>query len=227
MGSSLSIIGGTLEETGNSLVDVCLEMIRIFPDGLVLVVGLFSLVTLSVPYGTFFLVLLESVGIFTILNSFNIVEPLPITGSVDPKDRSDKCTSGYRNKFMDIFSILGKNQSLSSSLFILSVATSYIVTTLFSLKTELETFGKNFVTRFYYSIIGLPLFVLMFILFNMTYKCFSLASITLSVFLGLVTGILLCALHLKIFGKEAINIIGIPLLYEKTADGSPLYICQK
>jgi uncharacterized membrane protein YccF (DUF307 family) len=61
----------------------------------------------------------------------------------------------------------------------------------------------------------------------MTYKCFSLASITLSVFLGLVTGILLCALHLKIFGKEAINIIGIPLLYEKTADGSPLYICQK
>lgn len=227
MGSMLSTIGGTLEETGNSLVDVCLEMIRIFPDGLVLVVGLFSLVTLSIPYGTFFLALLESAGIFSILDSFNIVEPRPISGSVDPKDRSDKCSSGYRNKFMEIFSMLGRNKSLSSSLYMLSTATAYIITTLFSLKTELETFGKNFVTRFYYSIIGLPLFVLVFILFNMVYNCFSFASIMLSVVLGLVTGTLLCALHLNIFGKEAINIIGIPLLYEKTADGSPLYICQK
>jgi len=227
MGSALSTIGGTLEESGNSLVDVCLEMIRIFPDGLVLVVGLFSLVTLSIPYGTFFLALLESVGIFSILDSFNIVEPRPITGAIDPKGRSDKCTSGYRNKFMEIFSMLGKNRSLSPSLYILSVATAYIVTTLFSLKTELETFGKNFVTRFYYSIIGLPLFILMFILFNMAYGCFSFPSIIVSVVLGLVTGILLCALHLNIFGKEAINIIGIPLLYEKTAEGSPLYVCQK
>ena len=227
MGSALSTIGGTLEESGNSLVDVCLEMIRIFPDGLVLVVGLFSLVTLSIPYGTFFLALLESVGIFSILDSFNIVEPRPITGAVDPKDRSDKCTSGYRNKFMEIFSMLGKNRSLSPSLYILSVATAYIVTTLFSLKTELETFGKNFVTRFYYSIIGLPLFVLMFILFNMAYGCFPFPSIIVSVVLGIVTGVLLCALHLNIFGKEAINIIGIPLLYEKTAEGSPLYVCQK
>jgi hypothetical protein len=227
MGSALSTIGGTLEESGNSLVDVCLEMIRIFPDGLVLVVGLFSLVTLSIPYGTFFLALLESVGIFSILDSFNIVEPRASTGAIDPKDRSDKCTSGYRNKFMEIFSMLGKNRSLSPSLYILSVATAYIVTTLFSLKTELETFGKNFVTRFYYSIIGLPLFVLMFILFNMAYRCFSFPSIIMSVILGIVTGILLCALHLNIFGKEAINIIGIPLLYEKTAEGSPLYVCQK
>jgi len=190
-------------------------------------VGLFSLCTLSMPYGIFFLALLESTGIFLIVEPFNIVEPRAASGHPDPKDHSDKCTSGYRNKFMEIFSVLGKNTSLSSSLFMLNAATAYVITSLFFLKTELETFGQNFVTRFYYSIIGLPLFVLMFILYSMAYNCYSFGATMVSVFIGCVVGTLLCALHLNIFGKDAINLIGIPLLYEKTADGSPLYICQK
>jgi hypothetical protein len=227
MVTPLSTIGATIERSGNSIVNVGQEMIRIFPDGLVLVVGLFSLCTLSAPYGMFFAALLESMGIFSIIEALNIVEPRATTGHVNPKDHSDKCTSGYRNRFMEIFSIMGKNPSLSSPLFILNVATAYIITSLLTLKTELETFGKNFVTRFYYSIIGLHLFVLVFILYSMAYNCYSFGSTMMSVFIGLGVGAALCTLHFKLFGKDAINLIGIPLLYEKTAEGSPLYICQK
>ena len=45
--------------------------------------------------------------------------------------------------------------------------------------------------------------------------------------IGLVVGFLLVRQNISLLGPTSINLLGIPLLRNRTADGKKLYVCPK
>jgi hypothetical protein len=61
----------------------------------------------------------------------------------------------------------------------------------------------------------------------MVYECDSFSAVMGSMAIGLILGYLLVLQNALLFGPSSINMIGIPLLRNKTVDGKKIYVCPK
>lgn len=106
-----------------------------------------------------------------------------------------------------------------------SAAASYIFNTLSRQSKELEMLGPAYSSRFYISMILLSSFLFALGFYRLYNGCDGPAVILVSILLGAIVGAVLVFQNRRLFGEEAINLMGIPLLRNRTAGGKPLYIC--
>lgn len=221
-------IGKIIESFASYPVSLVQELIRIFPDGLIMSVGFFSIITLSYPYVIFFLSLLESLLIFHGLRATNT--HLNVSTDTPTKDSKDsKCVSGYMSKNLESLSLFGNtNYSAfpSAPLFMFSLASSYVMSTLYRFSSELEVLGPTFASRFYIAGISLPMAIVAFSLYRIYFSCDNFGTILLSIGIGLVVGALLVEQNYRLFGLNSLNLVGVPILRNRTADGNKLYVCS-
>ncbi|NBO70524.1 MAG: hypothetical protein EBU66_05525 [Bacteroidetes bacterium] len=220
-----------LQNASNTVGLVVQECMRIFPDSLLLGSGVYALVTQSLAYGILFLTLIESSFIYSVINTFSSYVSLlgrfpPSTGFA-----SEKCRSGFVMPIatLDTLSMFGQYPHRypfpSAPIFMLSVASSYIFTTLQQQKNELEALGPVYATRYYMSALFLLVILAIFISFRSSMGCDTMANLIISSVVGLILGTLLVSQNLRLFGPQSINLIGIPLLRNRTSSGGTLYIC--
>jgi hypothetical protein len=218
-------IGRAIDTLINSPVSLVQEMIRIFPDGIIMGMGFFSLITLSFPYATFFGSLVESLLPFyglrianSYLNFVNVEKGTPNT----------QCVSGFMSNDIVSLTMFGssmKSAFPSSHLYIISVASAYVMSILLRFAKELEIMGANYSSRFYIASLSLPVLITFVALFRIYFGCDDFGVLFFSIFAGIIVGILLVEQNYRLFGLSSINIIGIPVLHKRTADGQKLYIC--
>ena len=220
-------LGNAIESAVTIPVSFVAEMIRIFPDGIVMGMGFFAALTASFPYGIFFLSLVESLGIFHGLRLLDTY--LNISTAMQTKTAyTTKCISGFMSNTIQTLSLFGSgNQSAfpSAPIYIVSMASSYIMSILFRFSKELEVLGPNFSSRFYLAAISLPLFILSFVLFRLYFGCDDFGVLLTSIFIGGLIGVTLVEQNYRIFGLSSLNLIGIPFIKSRTADGKKLYVC--
>ena len=85
--------------------------------------------------------------------------------------------------------------------------------------------GQDWCPRTAFAITGILLLTMLFIIGRM-YGCEdSTMEIALALFLGLVAGILLYIVNLNVFGLESMNFNGLPIIVNKTEQGSSIYVC--
>ena len=201
-----------------------------FPDGIVFSTGVYALITLSFPFAVFFISLLESTLVFHALKyAGKFLNPYGVgtaTLTANPI-----CKSGFTFVGLDTFSLFtSKNFSTfpSAPLYMLSVACSYLFGSLYTLSQELGMLGTVYASRFYWSIILLLLLLFFFGVLRLTAGCDGYMTTVSSILIGLIMGLVLVYQNKSIFGtsgKDALNLIGIPLLKNRAANGQPLYIC--
>lgn len=207
---------------------VLLESIRLFPDGLVLIGAFYALVTLSFPHAIFAVSMLESVGVYHILRTFSallniIKDPVPT-----PESKSAYCRSGFSVEDLTTLSLFSSSSQYpfpSAAVYILAAAASYCFSTLQTQAKELEALGPSYASRYYTSAGILSALLLIFMIYRIAYDCESPLIIFSSILFGLVVGGLLVLQNRTVFGKDSLNLIGIPLLRYKTADGKPIQLC--
>lgn len=220
-------LGKSLDSLINSPVSLVQEMIRIFPDGLIMGMGFFSLITLSFPYGTFFGSLVESLLPFYALRTANSYLNLV---TVDKGAPNTQCVSGFMSNNIESMTIFGSSMNSafpSSHLYIVSVASSYIMSVLFRFGKELELMGKNYSSRFYIAALSLPILIVFIALFRIYFGCDDFGVIFFSIIFGIIVGSLLVEQNYRLFGLGSINLVGIPVLHKRTADGQNMYICPQ
>jgi hypothetical protein len=218
-------VGRSIETLISSPVNIAQEMIRIFPDGLIMGMGFFGLITVSFPYGIFFMSLLESVFIFYGLRTVNSYVGLTTVNKSTP---NTQCVSGFMSKDIEALTLFGSSMESafpSSHMYILSVASAYIMSILFRFSKELEILGKNYSSRFYIAAMSLPIFIAFFMMYRLYFSCDDFGVIFFSILAGLLVGAILVEQNYRLFGLGSLNIIGIPFLRSRTADGQKLYIC--
>jgi hypothetical protein len=109
----------------------------------------------------------------------------------------------------------------------ISVAAAYIFTTLNKQSKELQALGPAYSSRYYSSAIFLLMIVALFIIFRLFFQCDGFGVLIMSMVIGLSVGTILVQQNERLFGAQSINLIGIPLLRNRTADGKKLYVCPK
>lgn len=213
------------------MADVVIECMRIFPDALVVGSGIYALLTQSMAYAILFGSLVEASLVYRLIKLFaNYVN---LTGRIIPSTDSlmHKCRSGFQapSATLESLSMFG-NEPLgvpfpSSPLFMLSTASSYVFTTLSKQTKELEALGPAYSSRYYASAFFLLVLICLFMVFRISLNCESIGVLVISSILGLILGYFLVEQNLRLFGPQAINLVGIPLLRNRTADGKKLYVC--
>jgi hypothetical protein len=189
--------------------------------------GFFAIITLSFPYGVFFGSLVESLLPFYALRTANSY--LNIVGQTRGTPNT-QCVSGFMSNDIESLTIFGssmKSAFPSSHLYIISVASSYVMSILFRFSKELEIMGSNYSSRFYIASLSLPILITFIALFRIYFGCDDFSIIFFSIIAGLLVGAVLVEQNTRLFGLSSVNIIGIPILHKRTADGQKMYICPK
>jgi len=206
---------------------VLAEMIRTFPDGLVIGIGFFSIITLSFPYGVLFVSLIESLLVFhgmRAINSYlNISNAIPTKASL-----SQRCRTGFSRFNMESLSIFGeglRSAFPSAPIYITTTAVAYILLSMMHLSDDLEVLGKEYTTRYYVASFILPLVVIFISLYRLYNSCDAFETLIASALVGAIVGMLLVQQNRLLFGDSSLNMIGIPLLSKRTATGDKLYVC--
>jgi hypothetical protein len=206
------------------------EILRIFPDGLIWGIGFFSLITLSYPFVMLFIALVESLLLYHGLNKLNTYMGIIPYDASDKSISSSHCKVGFTDFTLQSLSLFKVHKGLpfpSAPIYIFSVAMSYILSVMIIFRKDLESLTIDYSSRLYVSILGLSLFTLFLIIFRTYYKCDTMLNSIITAMVGFIIGAVLVQQNIALFDKNGINILGIPVLYNRTAEGSPLYVCNQ
>ncbi len=206
------------------------EVIRLIPDGLFVGTGLFALLSQNYAVSMLFLVLFETLLITVGLQNLFGYISFP---DVVPKGESmgEKCISGFQSPTLQTLSLFFKMGTTSAfpspPLFVFTTAAIYVISCLQKFIPEMEGLGPGFSARYYMSIILSFLALFIVALYRFLTKCDSFGVIVLTIIAGFALGLALCQQNTALFGKEAVNLMGIPSFTNTTADGKPIYICPQ
>jgi hypothetical protein len=203
------------------------DILRSAPDALFLGTSLLGLLTQNYALGVFVLAMAE----------FGITHRVlaGIIGSVQGNTRSARpeiCSAGIPSPYQisAVGQILGEYNFPSGTVFFLSAVISYTISSTLNFQQELEELGNQdaeWKTRLPLSLIFSCLFLALVAIYRVYYSCDSVFVILGSVLTGGLAGFLVYILHVYLFGRDAVNFLGLPLLADRAANGKPLYVCAK
>lgn len=212
----------------HSIAAVTQEIARIFPDGFIVATGLFALLTLSFPFAVFFGSQLEALVIFFVARL--VTHSLGITQDSTHAGRasSPECRTGFISRGLDgltVFSAPGNSPFPSAPMYTLAFTAVYAFMTLNSQFRELSTLGEKFTSKYYFSLASIVAILFIYFIFRLNRGCESFGVLLTSLTLGGIVGTLLVSQNRALFSESSINLLGIPILRSRAADGKPLYIC--
>jgi len=201
------------------------ELSRRLPESLFMGIILSSLLLQSFPLGVLALACFELLGIQSLFAGASMA--LSGTGKLVP---NADCFYGVPTKAsLSLFQrFLRQSAFPSGPIFFISGLMAYNIWSAITFREELDALAEKqpeWKAR-------IPIAVVLGILLTFTYVIWTVANgceTTMtaigSVLLGTVIGVALCMLHAKLFGKDSVNMLGLPLLIEKVDVKDPLYVC--
>jgi hypothetical protein len=207
-----------------------METIRLLPEGIIAASGVYALFTLSLPFTIFFGSMIEASLIYRLIGW--MASYLSLSSSSGTSAYTKMCRSSFASTAdytaLTSLKVLPSSGSFPSyPYFMLTAASAYLFSTLNKLSKELEALGPAYSSRYYSSMIFLGLLSLVFFTFRMNYGCESFSVLVMTLVAGLLVGVGLVQQNSALFGQESMNLIGIPLLRNRTASGQSIYICPK
>lgn len=217
------------------IVPIFQEEIRILPDSLIFGSLFIALLTQSYSTVMFAVSMLEAgiaggllQALFTYMDIFHTLPSVP--------DKPSACSSTYSTPTLETLFSICKDQLCGSKIasgvpsfpiYFLTTAISYVVGSMYLQKEELEALGPAYAARFYIAVFASFLLLVALSFYRIANGCDGLGTIVMSLFFGLVIGSLIVYQNTFLFGRDATNMTGVPLLRERTRDGKPLYVCPQ
>lgn len=203
------------------------DILRSAPDALFLGSSILGLLTQNFALGVFVLAMAEFGVTHRVLAG--------IIGSAQGNTRPPRpeiCSAGIPSPYQIsvIGKVLGESSFPSGAVFFLSAVIAYTLSSTLNFEKELEELGKKdaeWKTRLPLSIIFSCLFIALVAIYRVYYSCDSVLVVLGSIVMGGLAGFLVYLLHVYLFGRDAVNFLGLPLLADRAANGKPLYVCAK
>lgn len=198
------------------------------PDSLYIGTLLLSVIFQSFPMFMTFITLIElSVMRLLIGLTASYMSPDFSVSISTPKD--PRCKPGVRYGLMDsILSAASRKYNISfpsENIFILGGLGSYIVSSIYSMRDTLIQLGPEWEARMYISMAVFLLGAILYIIHQVAFGCDSIGSLLISTLMAILAGLLISFQNNNLFGKESINILGLPYLDDRMETGSPIVVC--
>lgn len=204
------------------------DILRSAPDSLFLGSAIFAGLTQNFALGTFVLAMVEFGILHRVLAGIiGLAQP-----NEAPLPASSKCFPGIPSPYQisAVGQILTGAAFPSGPLFFISAAISYILYSTLNFSSELNELSKTepeWKVRIPLSITFSLLLIAAFGIYRFVSGCDPALVIIGSTVLGLFVGALVYTIHVYLFGRNAVNFLGLPLLADRSANGSALYVCAK
>lgn len=202
-----------------------IEIQRLFPDSVLFGSLILFITTMNSVFGFFAVFLLEVFASHKLLSIIisKFIGPI-VSGSSSGPDGS-KCFPGFRGSRKEIDRIQRFNEYPSISLTTLSAMATYIMSSMIQFNDTLKTMGKEWNTRFAFSMIFIGIILLTVFISRWYSVCESVSEMMVALFVGLFLGLVFFFLNKSLFGLESINFLGLPYVVDKSEQGSDIYVC--
>ena len=202
-----------------SITSVATETVQILPDGLVIMTGIYALLTMSGSFGVMFLGLLESTVLFQVIQKTALYIGV-FDDAVATTVGDARCRTGFRSydlTTMSMFTRTANPSFPSAPLYMVSVTAAYILSSLNAQSEELEALGPAYSPRYCISVILLLTLIMVFMLSRLFFGCDSFGTVVTTVPIALAIGALIFEQNRRLFGPALVNLMGIPLIANKAA----------
>lgn len=226
-GGGLDVASKYLNATLLPLVN---ETLRVLPDSILFGSLLMTLMTQSFSMAMFALAMFETAiiggGLRKLLSYIDLFHTLPPAGS-----GIAACYPAVFAPTLETIMTFGKSAVESSfpslPVFYVSSASAYVVGSMWAQQKELQALGPGYASRFYVSIFASVFLLFAMATYRIAFGCDTAGIVLVSLLLGFVFGGLIFYQNMYLFGRDATNLTGIPLLKDRTRDGKPLYVCTQ
>jgi hypothetical protein len=206
------------------LLSASTEMGRLFPDSIMFGSLLLYIITQNLSFGvlTFFFVetsLLHRAVAFVYEKMYGKRGP---SGKTD--DQMIKCRSGFRAPRKEFERTFSGDRYPSTAVFFWGSLVSYMAGSNYSFAQVLTKMNQQWWPRTSFAIIGIVFLTIIFMLGRIG-GCDSTSELLLALVMGIVAGILLYIINVNLFGLEGMNYNGLPIVINKTDQGSNIYVC--
>ena len=202
-----------------------IEIQRLFPDSVLFGSLILFITTMNSVFGFFAVFLLEVFAspklLSTIISKF--VGPV-VSGSSSGPD-GGICFPGFRGARKESNRELRFNEYPSISLTTLSAMATYIMSSMIQFNDTLKTMGKEWNTRFAFSMIFIGIILLTVFISRWYAGCESVSEMIIALVFGLFLGLIFFFFNKSLFGLESINFLGLPYVVDKSDQGSDIYVC--
>jgi hypothetical protein len=204
------------------------DFMRSLPDSLLIGSSIFALMTQSFPIGILVLAVAElSLG-HKLLGGF----VKSVQGGNTHIPDKDACRPGLPSPYQIslVGKLLGETTFPSGPIFLVCGTIAYILASSVNFQKELEELGKKepeWKARLPLSFTFGLLFMILFVIWRVSNECDGVVTALGSTVIGLLFGGIIYLVHVYLFGRDAVNFLGVPLLADKAAGGRPLYACAK
>lgn len=210
------------EYLGGTIAPVGFEIQRLLPDSLLFGTLTMFILTGNTTWGvllTFLIELILSHGL--VAAGFQAFQgPQKLQGPLG-------CRPGFRHPRFDFTRFFIRDRYPSVSIYSLSAIASYFIMTINYFSATLKAMGPDWAARVTVAYIFTALFTVGLIGIRLLYGCESWTELLIAMVAGILAAILFFNLNFSIFGPEGINILGLPLLVDKSSQGNPIYICTQ
>jgi len=212
----------TKDFLAGSIVPVAFEIQRLLPDSLLFGTLTMFILTGNTTWGVLLTFLVELVFTHGLLGA--VIQAFQ---GPQKQQGSLACRSGFRHPRFDFTRFFIRDRYPSASVFSISAIASYFVMTINYFSDTLKAMGPDWAARVIVAYIFTGLFIVALIGLRFLYACESGIEMTIAIGAGILAAILFFNLNFSLFGPEGINILGLPLLVDKSRQGSTIYICTK
>jgi hypothetical protein len=212
----------TTEFFGGSIAPVAFELQRLLPDSLLFGTLTMFILTGNSTWGVLLTFLVELILSHGVLGAaFQAFQgPQKLQGSL-------ACRTGFRHPRFDFTRFFIRDRYPSAGVFSISAIAAYFAMTIHYFSDTLKAMGSDWAARTTVAYLFTALFVVALIGLRLLYACESGTEIAIAIGAGILAAILFFSVNFALFGPEGINILGLPLLVDKSREGSTIYICAQ
>ena len=222
-----SIIESLKAPKDEILVPFLDTMMRSAPDSLFMGTLLLAIVTQSYSLTIFMFAMAQIAGLQNIMGRFTSWTT-GVTGGPSINNCSAIIPSWTKFSFLEFATV--NSPFPSAPVFFISAVIAYFLGATINTRGEMDNLSKQFPemkARFPISTILSVVFLVSFIVWRILSGCDTMLQSFGSVLFGFIIGTLLLLLNIQLFGREAINFAGLPLLVNRIKNGQPLYVCSE
>ena len=224
--SSFQILNNVKSFMGGTIFTTIAEMYNLMPDSVLFGCFVLYFLTQNLAYGIF------SAFIIELTLSHRLIAWMSAQMFGTPAEQKPiACRAGYKTPQMDISRMFNHDPYPSYGIFSIVSMASYLGFATHACSTALESMGENWKIRSTIAYLFMGLIVGTFILARIFLSGCNdtLGEIIIATILAVIVGYIFYYINKSLFGMEAMNFLGLPILVSKSTDsnGNPseVYIC--
>jgi hypothetical protein len=209
------------------MIDSTEEMGRLFPDSVLFGSLLLYVITQNPSFGVLSVFFLETTlahKLVAFVYEKAYGKETPISESKKDADIL-KCIPGFRGARLEFERPFMSDKRPSLSVFFWSAFVAYMGGANYSFAQVLSKMGQDWQPRTIFAATGIFLLTVLFVIGRIFGCGDSTNDVLLALATGLGFGILFYYINISLFGLDGVNFNGLPILVNKTDQGSSIYVC--